>query len=93
MSRRLLKLKVARKGTDCVWCGRKTFERREGEPMMSDTRTLEHMVHKSRGGSDSVRNLRIACHRCNQARADRLEIQARTLADATPNPTTEGTAA
>ncbi|MBW3083798.1 HNH endonuclease signature motif containing protein [Bifidobacterium phasiani] len=38
--------------------------------------TLDHLLPYSKGGTDSVRNLRPACRHCNSLRADRL-IQGR----------------
>ena len=46
----------------CVWCGvGLTFE----------TFTVEHMLPRSRGGSDELPNLRPACGHCNYSRGNR----------------------
>lgn len=44
----------------CVYCGREhlPFE-------------IDHVLPRSRGGSDRVSNLVLACHRCNQEKGDR----------------------
>ncbi|WP_204153736.1 HNH endonuclease [Leptolyngbya sp. CCY15150] len=34
--------------------------------------TLDHLKPKSRGGSNSLENLRLACSRCNHSRGDSL---------------------
>lgn len=47
-------------GRKCAYCG---FENIAFE--------LEHIQPKSKGGSDRVSNLTIACHDCNQAKGNR----------------------
>lgn len=44
----------------CVYCGRKetAFE-------------LDHVLPRSRGGSDRISNLVLSCHACNEAKGDR----------------------
>lgn len=59
---------AARDGWACCYCGRPTVERR-GED--DDRATIEHVIPQSRGGTDSLDNLRIACRRCNWARGDK----------------------
>ena len=46
----------------CQYCANETGDHRLEK---------EHMVPKSRGGSDSLKNLILACHTCNQKKADR----------------------
>lgn len=60
-------------GRRCAYCGA------EGVPL-----EVEHIVPRSRGGSDRVSNLTLACHACNQAKGNRTaeefgypEVQAR----------------
>ena len=43
----------------CAYCGKKDV------PL-----EIEHIIPKSRGGSDRVSNLTIACHECNQAKGN-----------------------
>ena len=43
----------------CAYCGKK------GMPL-----EIEHIVPKSRGGSDRISNLTIACHKCNQEKGN-----------------------
>lgn len=47
---------------ECVWCRR---------PLTFDTMTLEHLVPKSKGGSDRLDNLAPACRKCNSGRGNR----------------------
>lgn len=44
-------------GRKCAYCGKKDV------PL-----EIEHIIPKSRGGSDRVSNLTIACHECNQSK-------------------------
>ena len=48
-------------GRKCAYCGR------EGIPL-----EVDHVVPKSRGGTDRVSNLTLACRECNQAKGNRL---------------------
>lgn len=34
--------------------------------------TLDHVVPRSRGGTDAITNLQLACSRCNQAKGDEM---------------------
>ncbi|MFM2064568.1 MAG: hypothetical protein RLZZ507_4239 [Cyanobacteriota bacterium] len=50
-------------GSCCWWC-RKS--------MSIDKLTIEHLLPKSRGGSNSLENLRLACLTCNRSRGNSL---------------------
>lgn len=45
----------------CHWCG---------DPLTSETATLDHLIPASKGGKTDRRNTVIACSRCNQDKAD-----------------------
>jgi 5-methylcytosine-specific restriction endonuclease McrA len=47
----------------CHWCQC---------PLDADSATADHLVPRSRGGSNSRANLCLACHACNQKRRNRL---------------------
>ncbi|WP_067936840.1 RNA-guided endonuclease IscB, partial [Alicyclobacillus kakegawensis] len=47
-------------GRKCAYCDA------EGVPL-----EIEHVVPRSKGGTDRVSNLTLACHRCNQAKGNR----------------------
>lgn len=52
---------LAKWGRKCVYCDT------ENIPL-----EIEHIVAKSRGGTNRVSNLTLACHACNQAKGNRL---------------------
>ena len=55
-----------RYGDNCHWCGRPMdFDTRE-EPLSA---SLEHVIPKSRGGTNDRSNLRLAHKRCNEDRS------------------------
>lgn len=53
------------KTTHCHWCGKAFANISEA--------TVEHLVPRSRGGSDRMDNLRLACEPCNRARRDSID--------------------
>lgn len=50
-------------GNCCFWCGKS---------MSIGKLTIEHLRPKSRGGSNSLENLRLACLTCNRSRGNSL---------------------
>lgn len=50
----------------CAYCGG-----RSGDPVLE----IDHVIPKSRGGSDRVSNLAAACHTCNQQKHDRTAAE------------------
>lgn len=50
-------------GSYCWWC-RCSFS--------EDKLTLDHLLPRSRGGSNSLENLRLACFPCNKSRGNSL---------------------
>lgn len=50
-------------GNRCCWCSKQ---------MTNSERTIEHLVPKSLGGSNSLSNLRLACFTCNNSRGNSL---------------------
>jgi 5-methylcytosine-specific restriction endonuclease McrA len=50
-------------GSCCYWC-RKEF------PM--EKLTIDHLKPKSKGGSNNLENLRLACFECNNSRGNSL---------------------
>lgn len=51
-------------GSVCCWCNQ-----------TCNTFTLEHILPRSRGGANSIENLRLACRACNMARRDALSVE------------------
>jgi len=56
-----------RDGWGCCYCGRITVEKDRDD---DDRATIEHVLPQSRGGTDALDNLRIACRRCNWLRGN-----------------------
>lgn len=54
---------MARDGRRCVWCGKRR------------RLTVDHIVPRSRGGSNCDINLRVLCAPCNTMKGDRLDIE------------------
>ncbi|NJL62327.1 MAG: HNH endonuclease [Methylacidiphilales bacterium] len=50
-------------GSRCWWCGCY---------LPSEELTIDHLKPKSKGGSDSLENLRLACFQCNNSRGNSL---------------------
>lgn len=57
-------------GPDCCWCGTETIWPAPGERSGSlpHHRTLEHLIPRGMGGTDTIDNVRIACYACNTSR-------------------------
>lgn len=51
----------------CVYCQKSAFNNANSKSLKLE---IDHVVPKSKGGSDSTKNLVIACHRCNQIKGD-----------------------
>lgn len=63
-SRRRKRLNVWRRcKRRCHYCRR---------PLTLGEMTIDHVVPRSRGGTDRYSNLVAACHACNQRKADRM---------------------
>ncbi|WP_375338946.1 HNH endonuclease [Ancylothrix sp. D3o] len=54
---------IALFGAKCWWCC---------ECLPENQLTLDHLIPKSRGGSNSPENLRLACEKCNKSRGNSL---------------------
>lgn len=50
-------------GSKCFWCECK---------LSAENLTLDHLKPKSKGGSNSLENLRLSCSPCNSSRGDSL---------------------
>ncbi len=51
-------------GRKCAYCGKKNV-----------SLEIEHIIPKSRGGTNSVSNLTIACHECNQKKGNKTATE------------------
>jgi 5-methylcytosine-specific restriction endonuclease McrA len=64
------RIRLLRKnGPCCYWC-HETFSPHQ--------LTLDHLKPRSRGGSNKLENLRLACFPCNNRRSDSLERPGRS---------------
>lgn len=53
----------------CCYCGDPThLPRYNQKELKSNNATIEHLTPKSKGGSDDILNLKMACHKCNLVR-------------------------
>lgn len=66
--RTVLPILYERQKAKCFYCGIETLM---SVGLRADWKaTLEHIIPKSKGGSDEIDNLVMACFRCNQLRGD-----------------------
>ncbi|MEA5505946.1 HNH endonuclease [Halotia wernerae UHCC 0503] len=61
---------IAKYGMQCFWCDCK---------LTTETLTIDHYVPLSRGGSNKIKNLRLACFDCNQGRGNALPEEMQQL--------------
>lgn len=59
-----------RDGMNCCYCERPVKFAWMGDYSLAETATFEHKILKSLGGAFTVANGLIACHSCNENRAD-----------------------
>lgn len=63
--RALLAVLAERQNWRCCYCG----TRIDGDSWQENTPTFEHVIPRSRGGTDDPGNLVAACQRCNSQRS------------------------
>jgi 5-methylcytosine-specific restriction endonuclease McrA len=67
--RNLFDAVVQRDGFICRWCGIKTRQVPSGcSKLDPDHATLDHLIPRSRGGTNDLDNLLMACCQCNSRR-------------------------
>lgn len=59
----------------CLHCNAHLWIREDGEPV--SRATLEHIVPQHHGGTDALRNLGLACARCNHGKGARHDRRRR----------------
>ena len=62
---------IARDGINCHYCMVPT-KKYPGPKHQPDEQTIEHVYPRSIGGSNALKNLVIACYKCNHEFGDRL---------------------
>jgi len=60
---------MSRDGVVCALCPR-NLDRHVKDPLSHDYVTFDHIVPRSRGGLDTVDNVRLAHRRCNELRGN-----------------------
>jgi len=56
----------------CIFCNKKLCVSLDGFP--DDNVTIEHILPKSRGGTDDIENLALACAGCNNEKGIRHDV-------------------
>jgi 5-methylcytosine-specific restriction endonuclease McrA len=56
----------------CIFCNKKLCINLQGIP--DDNVTIEHIIPKSKGGTNDLENLALACSRCNNEKGIRHDI-------------------
>ncbi|MFN6474352.1 MAG: HNH endonuclease [Nostoc sp. SerVER01] len=54
---------IAKYGCQCFWCGHE---------LTPEAITVDHYIPLSKGGSNKIKNLRLACNGCNNKRGDAM---------------------
>lgn len=62
---------IAECGKNCHYCHKPTRVNYVDDDPSLDHATLDHVIPKSRGGSNLRENLVLACNKCNNAKSDR----------------------
>jgi 5-methylcytosine-specific restriction endonuclease McrA len=70
----------------CIHCNSKLVVADDGRSL--GEATLEHIVPQARGGTDDVRNLAVACGRCNREKGKRHDHKRGVPAVSRPRPRT-----
>lgn len=64
--KRAMKARLIRTfGSRCWWCPL-------SRELPAEELTIDHLIPRSKGGSNSLENLRLACRSCNSSRRDSL---------------------
>jgi hypothetical protein len=64
-----LHILIARDGRNCPDCGVEMTFQRDNAPTMA---TVDHVIPKSRGGKNNLKNLRATCMKCNGLKGNSL---------------------
>jgi 5-methylcytosine-specific restriction endonuclease McrA len=62
---------IERDGAKCHYCRHSMRIRRELADPRPDDATIDHKIPQSKGGSNGMENLALACRKCNEAKEDR----------------------
>lgn len=70
---------LRRDGYRCIYCGVVATELREGRQLDRGDFTIDHIIPRSRGGTNTWGNTACACYACNQRKSDRTPHDAGML--------------
>jgi len=70
---------LRRDGYRCIYCGVVATERRDGRQLDRGDFTIDHIIPRSRGGTNTWGNTACACYACNQRKSDRTPHDAGML--------------
>jgi predicted GIY-YIG superfamily endonuclease len=59
-----IKLRLKKNENKCYYCGK---------TMTHEEMTIDHLIHKCKGGKNNYNNLRLCCYDCNQEKSDMTE--------------------
>ncbi len=61
-----------RDGDRCFWCGTGFVMGWTGPTLPDDAPTIDHVIPRSKGGTNDLDNLLLACNKCNNKRGDQM---------------------
>lgn len=71
-----LKAIIERDGSDCRYCGKtgrtKVFEGKRGGNWLWIEHEIDHIIPLSKGGTNDIENLAVACRSCNRRKKDKM---------------------
>jgi hypothetical protein len=68
---KLIETLIAEEGAQCRYCRVKVRTNLMERERHDNDATVDHIIPKARGGTNSPNNLALCCRRCNHAKADR----------------------
>lgn len=69
----------------CGYCGVEVKKSEGVNPLPDDTATIDHYIPRSQGGTDFIKNLVLACFRCNNDKAKTETINVTWRPKVVPN--------
>ncbi len=66
-----IEMLIAEDGEDCRYCRKRVRKNFVGHDYADNDATIDHIIPRSKGGTNDRKNLCLACRRCNNAKGDR----------------------